>query len=206
MEAEKKNNAHTTLKVDKQEIKEMKQDVSIGMFFSNLVMYFIILTAGVTLFPHGIHQIDTVEQAAKALEPLAGSYSYWLFAAGVIGTGFLSVPVLSGSLSYMVSTIFNWKTGLNKKYYEAKLFYMVITLSLLVGLAFNFFQFSPMKALFYTAILYGLTAPVLILIILHISNNKKIMGKNTNGVLSNFWGVSTFILMFASCLLLWFSA
>ncbi|RUR06453.1 Nramp family divalent metal transporter [Legionella sp. km772] len=206
MEAEKKNNTHTTLKVDKQEIKEMKQDVSIGMFFSNLVMYFIILTAGVTLFPHGIHQIDTVEQAAKALEPLAGSYSYWLFAAGVIGTGFLSVPVLSGSLSYMVSTIFNWKTGLNKKYYEAKLFYMVITLSLLVGLAFNFFQFSPMKALFYTAILYGLTAPVLILIILHISNNKKIMGKNTNGVLSNFWGVSTFILMLASCLLLWFSA
>ena len=204
MEAERKNKPKATLRVDKQEITDMKQDVATGMFCSNLVMYFIILTTGVTLFPNGIHQIDTVEQAAKALEPLVGTYSYWLFALGVIGTGFLAIPVLCGSLSYIVSTAFHWNTGLNKKYYQAKLFYGVITLSLLIGLGLNFLEFSPMKALFYTAVLYGVTAPVLILLILHIANNKKIMGKNTNGWLSNFLGFSTFILMSLAALLLLF--
>ena len=204
MEAEKKSSTHKCIVIDKQEIKEMKQDVSIGMLFSNLVMYFIILTTGVTLFPHGIHEINTVEQAAKALEPLAGIYSYWLFAIGVIGTGFLSIPVLSGSLAYILSTAFSWSTGLNKKYYEAKLFYLVITLSLLIGLGLNFFKFSPIKALFYTAILYGITAPVLILVILHMANNKKIMGKYVNTSISNFLGLITFILMAGACLLLAF--
>jgi Mn2+/Fe2+ NRAMP family transporter len=172
------------------------------MFFSNLVMFFIILTTGMVLFPNGIHHIDSVEQAAKALEPLAGKYSYFLFASGIIGTGLLAIPVLSGSLSYMLGTTLHCTTGLNKKYYEAKYFYGIVIVSLLISLLLNIFNFSPMKMLFYTAVLYGITAPVLIGLILHITNNKKIMGKNTNGIMSNIGGITTFLLMSAAALLL----
>jgi Mn2+/Fe2+ NRAMP family transporter len=159
------------------------------------VMFFIILTAGVTLFNAHIYQIDTVEQAAKALEPLAGKFAYVLFAVGVIGTGFLAIPVLAGSLSYIISETFDWTEGLDKKFREAKGFYFCIIVALVVGLLMQFMGISPIKALIYTAVLYGITAPVMILIILHICNNKKIMGNFTNKPLSNILGVFTFLLM-----------
>ncbi len=108
----------------------MTADVNTGMFASNLVMFFIILTTGVVLYNAGIHQIDTVEQAAKALEPLAGKFSYIFFALGVIGTGFLAIPVLTGSLSYILAESFGWQEGLDKKFSEARPFYIVIILSL----------------------------------------------------------------------------
>jgi Mn2+/Fe2+ NRAMP family transporter len=188
--------------VDKRTIQKVDMDVSFGMFFSNLVMYFIILTAGTVLFQGGIKEITTVEQAAKALEPIAGKLSYALFALGVLGTGLLAVPVLTGCLSYMMSETFNWNGGLDKKYYEAKPFYWVIIISLLIGLAINFVGISPVKALIYTAILYGVSSPVLIGVILHMSNNKKIMGKFTNGKLSNILGVITLLLTTASAVAL----
>ncbi len=181
--------------LDKEIMYNMKQDVDFGMFFSNLVMFFIILTTGTVLFNGGIHQIDTVEQAAQALKPLAGNFAYLLFAMGVIGTGFLAIPVLSGSLSYIISETFGWEQGLDKKFHEAKPFYLVIALSLILGLLMNYIGISPIKALIYSAILYGLTAPILIAIILHIANNKKVMGEYTNGKLSNFLGFATLILM-----------
>jgi Mn2+/Fe2+ NRAMP family transporter len=180
----------------------METDVKFGMFFSNLVMYFIILTTASVLFQNGIREITTVEQAAKALEPLAGSSSYLLFALGVIGTGLLAIPVLSGCLSYMLSETFNWKGNLDKKYYQAKPFYWVIIVSLLIGLAINFIGISPVKALLYTAILYGISSPVLIAVILHISNNKKVMKEYTNGKWSNILGVITLLFMTASALAL----
>lgn len=183
-------------------VRDMKQDVGLGMLISNFVMYFILLTTGTILFNAGIHHIDTVEQAAKALEPLAGKLSYLLFALGIIGTGFLSIPVLSGSLSYILSETFGWAGGLNKKYYQAKSFYLVITVSLLLGLSIQFAGLSPLKVLFYTAILYGVTAPVLILLILHISNNKNIMGRYRNGIISNILGVITFLMMSFSAVIL----
>jgi Mn2+/Fe2+ NRAMP family transporter len=165
-------------------------------------MFFIILATGTALFGHGITQIDTIEQAAKALEPVAGEASYFLFALGVIGTGFLAIPVLSGSLSYIVSETFGWKGNLDKKYYQAKPFYIVIIISLIIGLLLNYVGISPVQALIYTAVLYGLTSPILIAIVMHIANNKKIMKGHTNGKLSNVLGFLTLLIMVAAAIAL----
>lgn len=202
MEAEDVKHKKRRLIVDKKAIHKMDMDVDFGMFFSNLVMYFIILTAGTVLFKGGITEINSVEQAAKALEPLAGKLSYLLFALGIIGTGFLAIPVLTGCLSYMLSETFNWNGGLDKKYYEAKPFYWVVIISLLIGLAINYMGINPVQALLYTAILYGVTSPPLIAVILHISNNKKVMGEYTNGKWSNILGVIALLLMTVSAALL----
>jgi Mn2+/Fe2+ NRAMP family transporter len=181
--------------VDKRILSDMSVDVNLGMLFSNLVMFFIIVTTGSVLYKAGIRQIDTVGQAAKALEPLTGKFTYLMFAVGVLGTGFLAIPVLAGSISYMMAETFGWEQGLDKKFSEAKGFYITIVISLVLGLCMDFLGISPINALIYTAVLYGLTAPVMIAIILHICNNKKIMGDFTNGILSNVLGVVTFILM-----------
>ncbi|ANI89435.1 iron transporter [Arachidicoccus ginsenosidimutans] len=188
--------------VDKKIIHEMKRDVDLGMLFSNIVMFFIILTAGTVLFNAGIHRIDTVEQAAEALKPLAGSAAYWLFAIGIIGTGLLGIPVLCGSLSYIISETFDWQEGLDKKFHEAKSFYIVIAVSLALGLSLNYIGITPVKGLIYSAILYGVTAPVLIAIVLHIANNKKVMGEFTNSKRSNIFGFITLILMTAAAVVL----
>jgi NRAMP (natural resistance-associated macrophage protein)-like metal ion transporter len=191
--------------IDKKLMSEMKYDIDFGMFFSNVVMFFIILTTGTVLFSSNFHQIETVEDAAKALEPLAGKAASLLFSIGIIGTGFLAIPVLSGSLSYMYCETFGWKDGLDKKFYEAKAFYFIIVISLIMGLAVNYIGFSPMTTLLNAAILYGLTAPVIIGIILHICNNKSVMGMFINSVKSNILGFITLIVMaIASILLLYF--
>jgi NRAMP (natural resistance-associated macrophage protein)-like metal ion transporter len=195
VEGRKNKTREKHLMVNKGIIHEMRLDVDFGMLFSNLVMFFIILTAGSVLFKGNIHHIDTVEQAAQALKPLAGNAAYLLFALGIIGTGLLAIPVLSGSLSYIITESFGWNEGLDKKFYQAKAFYLIIAISLILGLLMNFIGISPIKALIYSAVLYGLTAPVLIAIILHISNNRKIMGKYINGRISNVLGFVTLILM-----------
>lgn len=204
MEAENNEN-NSSIFVKKSDIKLMKTDVAVGMFSSNLVMYFIILTAGTTLFKEGIHQVATVESAALALKPLAGDLSYLLFAFGIIGTGFLAIPVLAGCLSYLLTTVFNWENGLDKPLFKAKIFYTIIVIALLLGLGIHYTGINPLQALLYTAILYGLTAPFLIALILHIANNQKIMGTFTNGKWSNFFGFITLTLMsFTAFLLLYF--
>jgi Mn2+/Fe2+ NRAMP family transporter len=168
-------------------------------------MFFVILTAGTVLFKGGVKNIDTVEQAAKALKPLAGDLSYTLFAVGVIGTGFLAIPVLAGCLSYILAETFNFQMGLDKKFHQARPFYGVVIVSLLGGLCMQLFGLPAVKALLYTAILYGLTAPVMVAVILHIGNNKTIMGENTNSRLSNILGFLTLILMTAAAVaLIWF--
>ena len=195
MEAEDIEHSKCKIIVNKRVLGNMKSDVNVGMLLSNVVMFFIILTTGSVLFPAGISQIDTVDQAAKALEPLTGKLTYLVFSLGILGTGLLAIPVLAGSQSYMLAETFGWKAGLDKKFTQAKPFYIAIIISLLVGLSLDFVGISPIKALLYTAISYGITAPVLIAIILHIGNNKKIMGENTNSKLSNILGFSTLILM-----------
>lgn len=202
MEVEEMAHKRKHLMVNKKIIHEMKEDVDFGMGFSGLVMFFIILTTGTVLFNGGIHQINTVEDAAKALKPLAGNLAYLLFATGVIGTGLLAIPVLSGSLSYIITETFGWEKGLDKKFHEAKAFYLVIGISLILGLSLNYVGVSPIKALLYTAILYGLTAPVLIAIILHISNNKKVMGEFTNSRTSNGMGFAALFIMTAAAVTL----
>lgn len=204
VEVEEMKNHHRHLVVDKKIIHAMTEDVDLGMTFSGLVMYFIILTTGTVLFKGGIHQIDTVEQAATALKPLAGNLAYLLFAVGVIGTGLIAIPVLSGAVSYIFAETFGWEEGLDKKFHEARGFYVVIAISLLLGLSLNYIGISPIKALIYTAILYGLTAPVLIAIILHISNNRRIVGDNVNGWGTNLLGFAAlFIMTIAAAFLLY---
>lgn len=200
MEVEEANAKH--LMVDKKVVTNMGEDVKGGMFFTTIVFFFIILTTGTVLFNAGIHHIDTVEEAAKALQPLAGDFAYLLFALGVLGTGFLAIPVLAGSLSYMIAETFGWQEGLNKKFHEAPGFYITMVISLIIGLMIHFIGISPIQALIYTAVLYGITAPVLIALILHICNQKIIMGKFTNNKWSNIFGIITFLLMTVSSILL----
>lgn len=126
---------------------------------------------------------------------MTGKLTYLLFAVGIIGTGLLAIPVLAGSLSYILAETFNWKEGLDKKFHEAKGFYITLIISLLIGLSLDFIGISPIQALIYTAVLYGLTAPVMIGIIMHICNNKKVMGEFTNKSWSNVLGTISLILM-----------
>jgi len=139
------------------------------------------------------------------LSPLAGKVTYALFAVGVIGTGFLAIPVLGGSLSYIVAETFNWRQGLDKKFNQAPGFYITLVFSLMGGLCLDFLHISPIQALLYTAILYGLTAPVMIVLVMHICNNPKIMGMAVNKRGSNILGALALAVMTASAVaLIWF--
>lgn len=202
VEVEEMKHKKSHLVVDKKLVHTMNQDVDFGMTVSALVMYFIILTTGTVLFQGGVHKIETVEQAAMALKPLAGNLAYLLFAIGIIGTGLIAIPVLSGSLSYIFTETFGWEEGLDKKFHEARGFYVIIAISLLLGLAMNYIGITPIQALIYTAILYGITAPVLIAIILHISNNKKIMGEFVNSKTANIFGFAALLIMMVAAGLL----
>lgn len=204
MEVEEITHRHVV--VDKRMIRAMESDVKGGMLLTNIVFYFIILAAGNVLFTAGIHQIDTVDEAAKALEPLAGKGAYALFAIGVIGTGLLAIPVLAGSLSYMIAELFEWQEGLDKKLHEAKGFYGTVAISLVLGLGIQVLEISPVKALLYTAIFYGMIAPILIGVILHICNNKEIMGAYTNKRMANVLGIIALLAMAASSLFLLYLA
>lgn len=195
VEVEEFKDKRAHLVVDKRIINTINKDVDAGMTFSGIIMYFIILTTGTVLYGNGLHSIDTVDQAAAALEPLAGKAAYLLFSIGIIGTGLISIPVLSGSLSYIFSETFGWKQGLDKKFHEARGFYIIIALSLLLGLSLNYIGITPMQGLIVTAVLYGLTAPVLIGIILHISNNRKIMGEFINTRSENYLAGAALLIM-----------
>ena len=178
------------------EIKGMRKDTFAGMFFSNLIMFFIIVTTASTLNKHGIHSIQTADQAAEALRPLAGNFAFLLFTIGIIGTGLLALPVLAGSSAYAVAETLGWREGLSKKFSGARKFYMVIVISTLAGLLLNFTSIPPFKMLYYTAIFNGIAAPPLLVLILLIANNKKIMGAHTNSLLSNVIGILITMLMF----------
>ncbi len=171
-----------------EEVRKMRKDVWSGMFLSNVVMFFIIAACAATLFAAGITNIATAEDAAKALRPLAGEQAYLLFAIGVIGAGLLAVPVLAGSASYAISESFGWKFGLHKLLKEAYSFYGVIMFSMVIGLLINFIGFDPIKALIYSAVANGLVAPVMLVLIVLMSSNKKIMGERTNHPVITFFG------------------
>ena len=195
MEVEEAEGHRNTVMVDKKLISNMRTDVDFGMFLTCIVFFFIILSTGTVLYNQGLHNVTTVQEAATALRPLVGDKAYWFFALGVIGTGLLSIPVLAGAVSYILAESFGWKEGLNKKWYDAPGFYTVMAVSLLLGLLFDFVGLSTIQALLFAAIVYGLTAPVLIGLLLHIANNPAIMGSFVNSRWSNFWGWTTFVLM-----------
>lgn len=180
---------------DPKDIKSMRIDVWSGMFLSNIVMFFIIAACGGVLFTNGITEITSAAQAAEALRPFAGDATYFLFAIGIIGTGLLAIPVLAGSSSYALAESFNWKEGLYRNLQQAYAFYGVIIISMLVGLAINFIGIDPIKALIYAAVANGLIAPVILLMIVLISSNKKVMGHWRNKPAVTFIGWATFALM-----------
>lgn len=193
-EVEKKiDEGETTLsqrqQVDSEQIQNMRKDVLTGMSVSNIVMFFIIGLAASTLFQNGITNIESAADAAEALRPLAGDNAALLFTVGIIGTGLLAIPVLAGSASYAVSEAFGWTAGLNKKLNQARAFYGVIIISMLIGLGINYIGIDPIKANIFAAVLNGLIAPILIVFILLVSNNKKIMGDYKNGIWSNIFGI-----------------
>lgn len=179
----------------KKEINKMRIDVWSGMFLSNLVMFFIIAACSVTLYASGITTVQTAADAAKALRPIAGEYAYLLFALGIIGTGLLAIPVLAGSASYAISESLKWRHGLYRNLKEAPSFYGVIMISTLIGLAMNFLGIDPIKALLYSAVVNGLIAPIILVLIVKISSNKKIMGDWVSGHISSALGWYIAVLM-----------
>lgn len=170
------------------DIREMRLDTAVGMLFSNLVMWFIIVTTASTLHLNGVLSVDTADQAAQALRPIAGNFAFLLFALGIMGTGLLAVPILAGSASYAIAEAFGWKEGLYRKFTQAHGFYGVITVATLIGLIVNFTPIKPFQMLYYTAILNGICAPPLMVLILIIGNNRTIMSKYTNSRFSNTVG------------------
>ncbi len=181
-------------------------DTVTGMFLSNTIAFFIILAAGATLHAHGITDVQTADQAAEALRPLAGRFAFTLFALGIIGTGLLAVPVLAGSAAYAIGEALKWRTGLDRKPLEAKGFYAVLTTATLIGLAINFpevqrlIHVTPMKALFICAIINGVVAvPIMVVVMLMVSNGK-VMGrfKIPPGMLRNIGWAATFVMLLAA--------
>jgi Mn2+/Fe2+ NRAMP family transporter len=154
-------------------------DTYVGMAFSNLVAFFIILTTAATLHTHGIHEISSSAQAALALKPFAGRYAFLLFVCGIVGTGLLAVPVLAGSAAYGIGEARGWRIGLERKPKEAAGFYAAIGAATLVGSSLNFFGIDPIKALFWAAVLNGLVAAPLMVVIMIMASSPKVMGKFT---------------------------
>src|SRR6266478_3954420 len=163
-------------------------DVGIGMLFSNVVMYFIILATAATLFKAGKTDITSAADAAQALRPLAGNAAGILFALGIIGVGFLAVPVMTGGAAYDLCQTVGWKYGLNKRPAQAKRFYMAIVGFTILGVGMNFLGINPMKALVWAGIVQGFSTPPLMLLILFITNNPAIMGKRVNSRAMNTLG------------------
>lgn len=174
--------------VSKTELKWMRADVITGMAISNMVTWFIILTTASTLHRNGITDIASAPQAAEALRPLAGEFAFLIFAAGIIGTGLLAVPILAGAAAYAVADTFKWPEGLSLKLKQAPQFYGVIALATVLGAAMNMLGINPIKALYYSAILNGLVAPPLLILLMLIGNSRKILRNRVNGRLSNWTG------------------
>src|SRR6185295_19110422 len=182
------------------ELKTATLDTDVGMFVCNLVFYFVIVSAAATLHAHGRTDIQSATDAAQALEPLAGSAAKYLFAVGLIGVGLLAVPVLTGSAAYAVAETFGWECRLDDRPREAKQFYSVIAASTVVGMLINFAGINPISALFWTAVINGLVSPPLLVVIMLVSNNKKVMGDKVNGLATNVIGWIAALVMFAAAI------
>ena len=186
------------------ELRAARWDVGAGMAFSNVVMYFIILASAATLHTSGQRSITSAAEAAQALEPLAGRAAEALFAIGIIGAGMLAIPILTGSAAYAVAEGGGWRSGLSTRPRDAKVFYAVIITSTLIGMLIDFSDLDTITALYWTAVLNGLLAPPLLVLVLLIANNRSVMGERTNGRTLNLLGWGAVVAMSAAALaLLW---
>jgi NRAMP (natural resistance-associated macrophage protein)-like metal ion transporter len=194
--------------VTKKEIKLMRIDIAVGIAFAELIVWAIVITTAGSLHTHGVTDIQSSEQAAKALEPLvktfphAGEIAKAIFAFGIIGTGLLAIPVLAGSSGYILADTFGWKQGLNKKFNQAKAFYIVIAAATSIGLLINFVNIDPIRALVYAAVINAITSIPILFAVLKISNDKNFLKTETNGKLSNTIGWITFIVMGISVIIM----
>lgn len=175
-------------------------DIGVGTFFSNLVMFFIILTTALTLNANGFTNITSSKEAAEALRPLAGNLAMLLYATGIIGVGLLAIPTLAGSAAYAFSEVFHWKSGLDEKLKHARAFYGVIIFSTICGVALDFTSINPLKALYWTAVINGVLAPFLLIGILLVARDKKIMNGQPNSFKSQLVVFITAIIMFAAAI------
>jgi Mn2+/Fe2+ NRAMP family transporter len=182
------------------ELHYARWDVGIGMFLSNVVMYFIILCTAATLFQTGQTNIASAGDAAVALRPIAGDAASILLAVGLIGTGFLAVPILTGSAAYAVAEAFSWRYGLGERLSSARRFYSLIVVSTLVGALMNFVGINPIDALFWTSVINGVLAPPLLVLIMLVANNPSIMERRKNGMWLNVLGWLATVLMFAAAI------
>ena len=180
------------------ELRRARTDVVTGMFFSNLVMYFIILTTAATLHAGGQTTIATARQAAEALRPLAGEWAYWLFAIGLIGTGMLGVPVLAGSCAYAVAEAEIWRGSLEDTPRLARRFYAVVAVSMLVGLALNFVGLDAVTMLFWSAVVNGVLAAPLIVLVVLLTSDRAVMGKRVNPPFLRWLGWAIAVIMIAA--------
>ena len=178
------------------ELRYAGMDVSTGMFFSNVVMYFIMLATAATLFQSGRRDIQSATEVAQALRPLAGDGAYLLLALGLIGAGFLGVPVLTGSSAYAMAEALSFRHGLDEKPRRAKLFYAMIVVPTLIGMLINFLGVNPIRALFLAALINGFLAPPMLVVIMLIANDRRIMGERVNGRWTNVVGWATTVVMF----------
>jgi NRAMP (natural resistance-associated macrophage protein)-like metal ion transporter len=182
------------------EIIARKFDIDVGTFFSNLVMFFIILTTAFTLHEHGITHIETSEDAAQALYPLAGKFAGTLFTLGIIGVGLLAIPTLTGSAAYALAETFAWREGLDQRFRGARPFYLVIIVSTLVGIAMDFFDVNPVRALYWTAVINGLLAPFLLLGIIFAARDRTLMKDQPSSIPSIVVVSVTMLLMFGTAI------
>jgi NRAMP (natural resistance-associated macrophage protein)-like metal ion transporter len=182
------------------ELNACRTDVVTGMFASNAIMYFIIVTTAATLHGHGKTSVATAEQAAEALRPLAGAGAYWLFTLGLIGTGMLAVPVLAGSCAYAIAEAAAWRGSLNRLPHRAKKFYIVLAVSIALGIPLNYAGLDAITLLFTTAVINGVLAPPLILIVLLLTGDRTVMGDAVNSRALAFFGWLTFVVMVAAAL------
>jgi NRAMP (natural resistance-associated macrophage protein)-like metal ion transporter len=182
------------------EIIARKFDIDVGTFFSNLVMFFIILTTAFTLHEHGITHIETSKDAAQALYPLAGKFAGTLFTLGIVGVGLLAIPTLTGSAAYALAETFAWREGLDRRFRGARPFYLVIIVSTLVGILMDFFNVNPVRALYWTAIINGLLAPFILLGIIFAARDRKLMKDQPSSLPSIVVVSVTMLLMFGAAI------
>ena len=187
-------------KASRRELGDRRWDVGIGTFFSNLVMFFIILTTALTLHAHGITHIATTRDAAEALRPLAGDYAYYLYTIGIVGTGLLAIPTLAGSAAYAFAETFDWAYGLDEKFQDAVSFYAVFIVATIGGGLLDALRIDPMQALYWSAIVNGLLAPFLLLALLFVTNDRHLMRGQPSSRLSRGVVGVTMVAMFAAAI------
>jgi NRAMP (natural resistance-associated macrophage protein)-like metal ion transporter len=183
-------------------LRQMRGDVMVGMTASNVVMFFIIVTTASTLRVHGVTDITSAEQAAQALRPIAGQWTYMLFTLGIIGTGLLAVPVLAGSAAYAVAEVFGWHEGLSRTFRQAPQFYLAIAASVVVGVLLTAAGVSPITMLLWAAVVNGLVAPVMLFILLRLADDTRIVGVHRHPGWVRWWGWLAFVLMSLAAILL----